>query len=60
MDSFSHFAAVNFPVTQTDRHTDTQTERCDKQEIYSNSAYAQLIVSDALKISRPKTVNACL
>jgi len=35
---------------QTDRQTDTQTDRWDRRQVYFNSAYALLIlVSDALK-----------
>jgi len=41
---FSHFATVHFPDIQT------QTDRWDKRQVYSNSAYALLIVSDALII----------
>jgi len=45
-DPISHFATVHF----LDRPTDTQTDRWDRRQVYSNSAYALLIVSDTLVI----------
>ena len=36
------FATIHFPDRQTDTVTHTQTDRWDKRQVYSNSAYAVL------------------
>jgi len=43
-----HSAVLPQYTFRTHIQTDTQTERWDKRQVYANSAYALLIVSDAL------------